>query len=108
VGEPFSVRSEVAEMGNRGVTRTSVITMIALALLAAAIVYSSVGLGAHRCEVCIEFGGRQVCRTVEAATEEEARLGATTNACGVLASGVTNTLRCQRTPPTRMACESAR
>jgi hypothetical protein len=82
--------------------------MMALALVAAVVVYSSVGLGAHRCEVCIEFGGRQACRTVEAATQDEARMGATTNACAVLSSGVTNSLRCQRTLPIRMACETAR
>lgn len=73
--------------------------------MAAVVVYSSLGLSAHRCEVCLRFEGRQACRTVEAATEEEARNGATTNVCALLTSGVTKSMQCQRATPERVSCQ---
>jgi hypothetical protein len=57
-----------------------------------------------RCEVCIRFDGRDACRAVDGANEDEARRAAITNACALLASGVTQTMACERTPPTRVSC----
>lgn len=88
--------------------RTTLITVVGLALLAAVVIYASVGLSAHKCEVCVAFEGREACRTVEAASLEEARAGATTNACALVASGVTDSMRCQRMGPVRIACDQTR
>jgi hypothetical protein len=88
------------------VGRTTIVTVLSLLALAAIVVYSSMGLTTHRCEVCISFDGRQACRTVEGGSEDEAMAGATTNACALVASGVTETMRCQRTPPARSTCEA--
>jgi hypothetical protein len=52
----------------------------------------------------VSFAEREACRSVEAASEEEARAGAHTNACALLASGVTDTLACERTPETTARC----
>ena len=76
----------------------------ALVLFMAFVVYRSLHLGGVRCEVCITYQGASQCRTVEGATEEEARMGATNNACAYLASGVTDGMACARTPPTRSEC----
>jgi hypothetical protein len=89
-------------------TKTNIVTIAALAAVVGVVVYSSVGLGMHQCEICVRFDGRESCRTVEAATEDEARMGATTNACALVSSGVTDTLRCQRTPPVRESCTAMR
>jgi len=43
---------------------------------------------------------------VGGATEREALLAARTNACALLASGVTNTMACERTDPTSTACRA--
>jgi hypothetical protein len=86
------------------VRRASLVTILALAAVVAYTVYSSLYLGSYRCEICIDFEGRNACRTVEGATEEEARQGATTNVCALLSSGVTDTMRCARTPPARSTC----
>ena len=86
--------------------RTTIVTVLSLLALAGIVVYSSMGLTTHRCEVCISFDGRQACRTVEGGSEDEAMAGATTNACALVASGVTETMRCQRTPPARSTCEA--
>jgi hypothetical protein len=88
--------------------RASVVTVLALAAVATFTVYSSFHLGGYRCEVCIAFEGHSACRTVEGATEDEARDGATTNVCALLSAGVTDTLRCSRTPPTKAACVKLR
>lgn len=63
------------------------------------IVYSSLDLSSNRVEVCIEFKGKKSCKIARAATQEEAIRRAQDNACGELASGVTDTLACHRTEP---------
>jgi hypothetical protein len=67
-------------------------------------VYSSMARVAHECEVCVEFNGARRCTRGAGATEEEARQGAQTAACGVLASGMDETIRCQNTPPASATC----
>lgn len=53
----------------------------------------------HRVEVCMEFRGQTVCRTASGPTRAEAVRTATDNACGLLASGMTDTIQCGNTPP---------
>lgn len=64
------------------------------------LVYSSLLLGQVRVEVCIEFKGRTGCGTAAAPTEEEAVRTAADNACALIASGMTESIACSRTPPT--------
>ena len=70
------------------------------------VVWSSLHVGGVRCEVCIAFGGRQACRAVDGATEEETLTAARTNTCALLASGVTETMACERTPPLSSSCRT--
>lgn len=85
---------------------TSWVSLLALVLLAGVVVGTSLqGTAGMRCEVCLEFAGHRVCRTVDADTAEAARHGAVTNACALLARGVTETLACERTPPLRITCQ---
>jgi hypothetical protein len=83
---------------------TSWLAAAVLVGIGAFVVVSSLGVGDVRCEVCVSFRGREACRSVDAATEQEARDGAHTNACALLASGVTDSLACQRTPPFSARC----
>jgi hypothetical protein len=66
------------------------------------IVYSSFNLAKHRVEVCIDFNGRTNCKTASATTEEFALQAAVTNACGEIAFGVTDTVACEHTPPSKI------
>ncbi len=52
-----------------------------------------------RCQVCVTFNGQRDCRTASATTREQAVRAAVTNACAQLASGVTDSIRCENTPP---------
>ena len=84
--------------------KTTLIAIAGLTVLIALVVYSSFQVGRVRCEVCMQFRGLQDCRTVEGTTELEALRGGVTNACALLASGVTDSLACERTPPTKAEC----
>jgi hypothetical protein len=83
---------------------TSWLAAVVLVGIVAVVVVSSLHVANVRCEVCVSFAEREACRSVEAASEEEARAGAHTNACALLASGVTDTLACERTPETTARC----
>ena len=64
------------------------------------VVYWSLHLGQVKVEVCLEFRGRSNCGTAAAPNEEEAIRTATDNACATIASGMTDSIACSRTPPT--------
>lgn len=59
---------------------------------------------AVECEVCVEFAGGSACRTARASDRDSAERGAVTAACAVLSGGVTQGLRCDRTPPRSVRC----
>ena len=73
---------------------------------AAFVISRSFEVAGYQCTVCMAFGGGSICRTVEAATAHEARAGAVNNACAFLASGVTDSMACERTAPTRDDCRA--
>jgi hypothetical protein len=53
----------------------------------------------YRVTVCVSFAGHSACKTVSARSESAALRSATENACADLASGVTETMRCQQSEP---------
>jgi len=70
------------------------------------VVYRSFYVAGFRCDVCITFQGRQACRSVDGPTEHEALQGALTNTCAQLASGVTDSMACERTQPSKRDCRA--
>lgn len=83
---------------------TSWIALAALVPLFGWIVWSSFHTGSVRCEVCMEFRGRQACRAVDADGEDLAMEAARTNACALISSGVTDSMACGRSTPLRATC----
>ena len=73
-----------------------------IAVVLALMVYSSMDLTSHRVEVCIAFKGETRCKTASGATEQNAIREAVENACGEMAGGVTETLACQGSEPTKL------
>ena len=69
--------------------------------------YASTSLAKHACEVCISFKGGSVCRKADGASVEEARRTATDMACAEMASGMNESLACQRTEPKSVSCDEA-
>jgi hypothetical protein len=79
--------------------RTALWIAAAALAFAAILVWSTLGQRRYRVEVCMEFQGRRVCRTASGATEAEAVRAAAANACTLIASGMTDSMACERTPP---------
>ena len=84
--------------------RNMAVTLGFLVPVFAYVIYSSFQVSDYECTVCMPFAGREVCRTVTGKTEVEGLRTAIDNACAHLSSGVTETLRCQRTKPTTANC----
>jgi hypothetical protein len=76
----------------------------AMTVFALLVVYRSFDVASVRCEVCVSFRGQQACRSVEAASKQEAQSAAVGNACALIAAGMTDTIACERTAPTRVDC----
>jgi hypothetical protein len=69
------------------------------------LLYSVMRATKNTCEVCITYHGRTKCRSASGTTREEAIKTAAENACGFLASGMTESIQCTNTPPTSVTCE---
>ena len=83
---------------------TSWVTLVGLVGIIGFVVMSSLNVGGIRCEVCVDFNGRQACRSVDGDTESDAHSAAVTNACALVSSGVTDTVACQHSTPTKLVC----
>jgi hypothetical protein len=76
------------------------VIVLAAVLGLAYMFYSSTSNVKYRVEVCVAFQGRTSCRTARADSEEHALRSAQSNACGLIASGVTDTMQCEHSSPT--------
>ncbi len=84
--------------------RSTLWTLGILLALSAAVVYLSVAQVRWECEVWMEFRGHAEHRTGASATRDEAVRSAVTSACGTLASGMAESMACDRTPPVKVEC----
>lgn len=84
--------------------RTTKATLLFLGLVIAYVVYRSMTIIEYECEVCVTFHNRTICRTAASGTREASIESAVTSACGTLASGMTESIRCQNTEPDRISC----
>ena len=75
------------------------LSIAVVALVVTALVRSTMSLAQYRVEVCMDYQGRSSCRTAAGSTEEFALRTATGNACALIASGVTDSMGCERTTP---------
>jgi hypothetical protein len=73
--------------------------------LIAFIIYSATGLAQVNCEVCVEFHGRTSCQRAAGTSQDEAVKTAEDIACSELASGRTENIACERTPPKSLMCK---
>jgi len=83
---------------------TSWLTLVGLVAVIGFVVWSSFQVGRVHCDVCITFNGRQACRSVDGDDEQDTRQAAITNACAQISSGVTDSMACGRTTPTKLDC----
>jgi hypothetical protein len=93
-------------MKSTGVSRarSTWLLIAGLLLFMAFVVYRSFHVAGYQCTVCIDFRGQSACRKVEGPTEQDALMGAKNNVCALLASGVTDSIACEHTQPTKVDC----
>lgn len=96
----------MAARSRLGSWRGTIAAFVVLVPVVAYVLHASLEQAAVECEVCIRYAGDRVCRTVSATTETDAIRGAIDNACGPVAAGVTETVRCTTTPPESARCRA--
>jgi hypothetical protein len=69
------------------------------------IIYSATGLAQVSCEVCVEFHGRTSCQPAAGTSRDEAIKTAASIACSELATGRTESIACDHTPPKSVTCK---
>ena len=84
--------------------KTTKATLAFLVVFIAVVVYLSTRIANHECRVCVTFSGRTICRTGASGTEKAAVESAVTSACSGLASGMTESIKCENTPPDSVTC----
>lgn len=84
--------------------RAKPLVILGFVAFVAFVIWRSFQVAGYQCTLCMSFGGREACRTVEGATMSEARSSAINNACALLASGVTDSIACEHGQPTREDC----
>lgn len=86
-------------------SRSAVLTLFVVALMAALIALSLRGVRQARCEVCITFKGQTVCREGEGRTKEEAQRTAAEACCAVLPTeGMAERIKCSQSEPSSLQC----
>lgn len=73
-----------------------------IAIFVALMLISTRGNAKFRCEVCVTFEGRTVCRNGAAPTQMEAERIASDTACTDLSSGMTSLVQCQNNAPRKV------
>ena len=83
------------------------VRLVVVVFVLAVVVYivtSSMGTAKVSCEVCVDFKGRQSCRTARGPTRDDAIVTARDNACAQIVSGRTENILCGGSQPTRIRC----
>lgn len=83
--------------------RTAIGAALGLAFIAA-VIWSAFEATQIQCEICVEYKGRSACSTAQAADVSQAEMQALAGACSQVTGGVTETLECDRIPPTGRRC----
>ena len=79
-----------------------ILGVVFIAVFIAALVYTSGGNNTFRCEVCVTFEGRTICRNGAAPDKMAAERIAADTACTDLSNGMTSLLQCQNNAPRKV------
>jgi hypothetical protein len=88
----------------RPIAKAGLIFAVLMAVTIGLILHSVLRASKLTCEVCVTYHGGTQCRSAAGAAREEAVRTATDNACSFLASGMTESIQCQNTPPDSVRC----
>jgi predicted transcriptional regulator len=85
--------------------RSTVYSLAVVLAIGALFFFMTTARAKVQCRVCMEFHGRTNCATAVGATEQAAREGAQTTACGPIASGMDEQIGCGRTEAVSVQCQ---
>ena len=67
---------------------------------------TSIWMGSeYECEICVKYKGTESCQKVEGMNKMDTIMTGISTACGAVATGMTESIDCQQTPPTKMVCK---
>ncbi len=84
--------------------RGTLLTLLVGVGFAGFLLWSTLSAQQAECTACVTFNGKTNCATASAETPAEATRQAVTTACGVLAAGMDESIRCSNLPPERPRC----
>jgi len=87
------------------VKRSTLYSVAVVFAVAAVFFFMTTARAKVQCHVCMEFRGRTNCATALGPTEQAAREGAQSTACGHIASGMDEQIGCSRTPAASIQCQ---
>ncbi|MBI4382615.1 MAG: hypothetical protein HY579_01100 [Nitrospinae bacterium] len=72
-----------------------------------ALSYTLISTGSKfECEVCIRYNDRDSCQIVRGSERNDTVMQGVSTACGAVARGMTESIECQGTAPTKLECKS--
>jgi hypothetical protein len=86
--------------------RSTVITILLIAGFAGLLLYNTLSVQAVECTSCVRFNGVENCATASGKDSTEALRTAVNTACGTIAQGMDESIRCAGMPPLRPQCKT--
>lgn len=86
--------------------RGTIITIVAIVAFGALLLFNTLSAQKAECTVCVEFNGKRNCATASHANEADAKTSAQSTACGVLVSGMNESIACGRVEPLSVQCKT--
>ena len=86
-------------------SKGAIMGLIFAVAVAALVFVAMQGLSSVTCEVCVTFGGETLCRTGTGKDRQAAIDSAQRAACALLATGMTDGIKCDNTEPSSVECE---
>jgi len=85
--------------------KIGIVTGFVLIVMLGLLIYAMLQQAQVTCEACVTFRGNTDCRTAVGPDREQATRTAVDNACGLLASGMADSISCSNTPPDSLVCD---
>lgn len=84
--------------------KSAIVTIVFLGFIAYFSITSIWTGSEYECEICIRYNNTDVCQKVEGMDKENTIMTGISTACGAVANGMTESIDCQQTPPTKIQC----
>ena len=86
--------------------KSTLITIAIVLGFAGLLLYSTLSAQLVECDACVTFNGKTNCAKASGVNETEALRTAVNTACGTIAQGMDESIRCAGLPPERPLCRT--